>query len=118
MGALSAQISRSPSEYLRLLDGYESGNECASSASSWMRRIIALQIWEISCAIGKDGKYPDGWADKPVTWVSIEDARAYAHWAGKRLPHEWEWQYAAQSADGRKYPWGNAWNADAVTGGG
>jgi formylglycine-generating enzyme required for sulfatase activity len=62
----------------------------------------------------KDGKYPDGWADKPVTWVSIEDARAYAHWAGKRLPHEWEWQYAAQGSDDRMYPWGKAWDSNAV----
>ena len=53
------------------------------------------------------GSYPDGWANKPVTWVSIEDAREYAKWAGKRLPHEWEWQYAAQGNDGRLYPWGN-----------
>lgn len=62
----------------------------------------------------KDGNYPKGWSNKPVTWVSLEDARAYAQWAGKRLPHEWEWQYAAQGTDGRTYPWGNQWDKDAV----
>jgi len=62
----------------------------------------------------RNGAFPEGWTAKPVTWVSIEDARAYAAWAGKRLPHEWEWQYAAQSNDGRLYPWGNDWNARMV----
>ena len=62
----------------------------------------------------KGGTYPQGWERKPVTWVSLEDARAYAGWAGKRLPHEWEWQYAAQGTDGRLYPWGGEWNPVAV----
>jgi gamma-glutamyl hercynylcysteine S-oxide synthase len=63
----------------------------------------------------KDGSYPAGWENRPVTWVSLEDARAYADWAVKRLPHEWEWQYAAQGSDGRLYPWGNEWDPSAVS---
>jgi formylglycine-generating enzyme required for sulfatase activity len=61
------------------------------------------------------GRFPAGWDNRPVTWVSLEDARAYAKWAGKRLPHEWEWQLAAQGLDtpgnsaNRTFPWGNAW---------
>jgi formylglycine-generating enzyme required for sulfatase activity len=58
--------------------------------------------------------YRPGWADKPVTWVSLEDARAYMAWAGKRLPNEWEWQYAAQGLDGRLYPWGSTFDAGRV----
>jgi formylglycine-generating enzyme required for sulfatase activity len=66
-----------------------------------------LRTWQ-------NGSYPQGWDNKPVTWVSIEDARAYAAWAHKRLPHEWEWQYAAQSSDGRPYAWGREWNSQNV----
>jgi gamma-glutamyl hercynylcysteine S-oxide synthase len=63
----------------------------------------------------KGGTYPEGGANKPVTWVSIEDAREFAKWAGKRLPHEWEWQYAAQGSDSRTFPWGTCdWTIPAT----
>ncbi len=39
---------------------------------------------------------PDSLKNSPVVFVSLEDARAYAAWSGKRLPTEWEWQAAAQ----------------------
>lgn len=41
----------------------------------------------------------------PVTYVSWEDAQAYAKWAGKRLPTEIEWQYAAQTPALNEWPW-------------
>lgn len=50
---------------------------------------------------------PASMLDTPVTYVSLSEARAYCSWAGARLPHVYEWQYAAQGTDGRKFPWGN-----------
>jgi formylglycine-generating enzyme required for sulfatase activity len=61
---------------------------------------------------------PAGAGDLPVVYVDLEDARAYARWAGKRLPTEPEWQIAAQGADGRAWPWGDRFDASRCNPGG
>jgi formylglycine-generating enzyme required for sulfatase activity len=62
------------------------------------------------CGIRRDGQrfvVVDGRDLYPMTLVAIEDARAWASWAGKRLPTEVEWEAAARGKEGRRFPWGD-----------
>jgi len=63
------------------------------------------------CGIVKkgDGKYETvpGKELYPVVLLKVDGAKAYAEWAGKRLPTEYEWEIAARGGSERLYPWGN-----------
>lgn len=87
-----------------------------------------LQWWNY--VAGADWSHPEGPASSikgrenyPAIHISYEDAAAYAKWAGKRLPTEAEWEFAAQGGKGNHtYYWGdqlkpgNKWVANIYQG--
>lgn len=66
-----------------------------------------LLHWENRNGAPASWSIPSGLEQSPVVNVAREDAEAYASYYGKRLPHDWEWQYVASNGESYDaYPWG------------
>ncbi len=116
------RIDRAPvtnGEFAEFVDGrgYRTGSHWSKAGWAWRQRegARAPRYWERG-AYGWErirfGRREPVTPWEPVQHVSFWEAEAFAHWAGKRLPTEVEWERAAgwHSHEGKfRYPWGQAW---------
>jgi len=91
------------------LDGYWIGKNLITVAQ--FREFCKATSYKFSWKI----KPQWGWVDThPMVMVNWTDARAYCKWAGGELPTEAQWEKAARGTDGRRYPWGDRFQANRL----
>ncbi len=73
---------------------------------------MTVRQWHHYLAVCKhQASQPSAEDTHPATGMNWEEACEYADWAKASLPTEAQWEKAARGTDGRRYPWGNEWDA-------
>ena len=106
MGSDSGEPLERPAHTVRLSTYYIDQYEVTAERF----RIFVDKTQSLAQPTGKrqtDEKQGDKASGEPAVFVSYRDAENFAIWAGKRLPTEAQWEMAARSTEGHRYPWGN-----------